>query len=112
MAEVICSNGEVLDLPDFAAGVATGFGRILNPYFLGDPEWKMTDGETVVECRESDAGAMPVGDAYQELRRMFAAELAEFEASFEHTSNEESVDAEWLRTEQLYELQDALSVER
>lgn len=116
---LVCTDGSTVTVAPDSAGVATGYGRIGNPYFEGDTEWRFKDGETVIECTADHPAAMPVADAYQELLARFDEEdrafreyLANFEARFEHRTNEEMWDAEWAPVEELYQIQEALEGRR
>jgi len=111
-AILIASDGEPIRVHPQMAGVKTGFARIGNPYFDGDPDWRLKDGNTVIECQPSDSRAIPVADAYQKLRAAWEAEAAELQAE------EEAWEREWAeRNEQrrwdetighLYLIQDRL----
>jgi hypothetical protein len=100
------------------AGYATGYGFIGNPYFHGDaPEWRLKDGDTVIECDESHPWAMPVHEAYAELHRQFEEDNAAFECEaarlddlYESARYEAMLEAEWAPIEELYRIQDLLSV--
>jgi len=110
--ELVASNGQVLRLSSKAAGVATGFARIGNPYFDGDPDWRFKDGDTCIECSESDHRGMPVADAYQSLYRLWAQEQCLFDDMLRQDNQEisESIIAqEWeAREGALYHIQDKL----
>jgi hypothetical protein len=77
---LVASDGEVIVLDSRCSGVKTGWAFIGNPYFHGDPDWRFKDGDTCIGCGPDEPGAMPVADAYQELRRRWDEENAEVEA--------------------------------
>lgn len=109
---LLCSDGESISLPRDAAGVKTGWGFIGNPYFHGDEYWKMSDGDTVVECHHTHPNALPVADAYQTLRRAWDAEKAYWDAVEEDYSRqlrEREEEEIWAPIEHLYQIQDVLS---
>ena len=98
------------------SGYSTGFGFIGNPYFHGDIHWRLKDGDTVMECDSTHPQAMPVQEAYDELRRRFDEENAEWECEadrlddlYEAARYEAMLEAEWAPIERLYAIQDALS---
>jgi hypothetical protein len=99
------------------AGYATGYGFIGNPYFHGDaPEWRFKDGDTVIECDSTHPLAMPVYEAYDELRRRLDEENAAWECEaarlddlYESARYEAMLEAEWAPIERLYAIQDSLS---
>jgi hypothetical protein len=109
----VCSNGEVIELYDDQSGVATGYARICNPYFDGDIHWKMSDGDTVCGCKSTDAGAMLVQDAYQlwyEREFQESQYWAEVERQAEAYQRELEENHWWASIEELYRVQDLLSV--
>jgi len=98
------------------SGYATGFGFIGNPYFHGDIHWRFKDGDTVMECESTHPRAMPVQEAYDELRRQFEEDNAAWECEaarlddlYESARYEAMLEAEWAPIEQLYAIQDSLS---
>ena len=98
------------------SGYSTGFGFIGNPYFHGDIHWRLKDGDTVMECDSTHPRAMPVQEAYDELRRRFDEENAAWECEaarlddiYESARYEAMLEAEWAHIERLYAIQDALS---
>ena len=106
------TDGEVIRLPSDASGVAEGYARIGNPYWDGDTDWRFKDGDTCIGCDADDPRAMPVADAYQQLRAEWAEEQARFDAMIERQNEEvrEAGERElWDRTSgRLYEAQDRL----
>ena len=111
--EVVATDGEVICLPINASGVATGFGRIGNPYWDGDEHWRLKDGETVIGCEEFHPESLPVADAYQKLRRQYEDEQAEWDEenkAHNAVSIAQSQDEEWdAKYAWLFNIQDQLS---
>lgn len=111
---LICADGEPITLSTDCAGVTGGWGRIGNPYWDGDKEWRMKDGDTVIACSKDHPRALPIQDAYQELYRQFDAERAIWEGvEREHDARMvEADEAErWEPVEELYRIQDELGRE-
>lgn len=84
---LIASNGETIEIWEQAAGLETGFGRVVHPYYdfvegLSDG-WRHKDGETVVAAQAGERGAMPIADAYQRLQELFDRETFDI-ASYEY----------------------------
>jgi hypothetical protein len=101
--------------PDMA-GYATGYGFIGNPYWYGDVHWRLKDGDTVMECDSTHPRAMPVQEAYDELRRQFEEDNAAWECEaarlddlYESARYEAMLEAEWAPIERFYAIQDSLS---
>lgn len=64
--------GHQIEIGSDMAGMKTGFGKIVNGYMAGIEHFdRYSDGDTVVGCEAGDVGAMPVADAYYELRKRF-----------------------------------------
>lgn len=77
---LIASCGTPVELYADCDGVATGFGRVVNGYSEGVEHFdKWSDGYTVVSAVEGEAGALPIADAYLELRAIYAREREENE---------------------------------
>jgi len=61
-------DGRAVLIPlEIAEENKTGFARVFNPYFEGDPDWRMKDGYTYQECESSNPQAIPFADAYLEF---------------------------------------------
>ena len=80
---LIASNGQTIEIWEGAAGLDTGFGRVVNGYFEGLEGWKMKDGDTVVSAQADEPGALPIADAYQRLEESWDAESFDL-ASYEY----------------------------
>jgi hypothetical protein len=109
--ELVCTDGEVITLGSDYSGVKEGYARIGNPFFDGDPEWRFKDGDTVVGCSPRACGAMLVQDAYQELHADWQLEKDmwdQWDKEQQEIEAEQVSLAEWMATEELYELQDRL----
>ena len=77
--QLVTSDGVALTVPAGSAGLKTGYGRIVNGYSAKIAGFdKYTDGDTVVDAEQGEPGAMWVADAYQELRRIYDEEDAQF----------------------------------
>jgi hypothetical protein len=115
MPSFTCTDGEVIELYGDYAGVDTGYGYIGNPYFLGDPNWRFKDGDTVIGCNADHPQAMLVQDAYQLWYENARAEQMEFDAMVEEWNRESDarrLDREesdrFSEMDRLYEIQDSL----
>lgn len=74
---LIATDGEKIHLTKNHAGVATGFGYVVNGYSAGVEYFdKYDDGDTVIGCDADHPQAMPVADAYQALRAEYDRESA------------------------------------
>ena len=105
---LLATDGEVIRIPADCSGVAEGYARIGNPYWDGDPDWRMKDGDTCIGCDATDPRGMPVADAYQSLRAEMAEEKAAFDGMIEEMREESEAEI-WSRTSGLlYEVQDKL----
>lgn len=76
------SNGETVEVWDIAAGMETGFGRVVHGWAEGLEDWKIKDGYTVVAAAPFSPGAIPIADAYQRLHEIWNQDTLEI-ASYE-----------------------------
>jgi len=107
-----CTDGTQITLDTRSSGVKTGYAFIDNPYWYGDPDWRFKDGDTCIGCGPDEIGALPVADAYQELKRQWDEENREIQEALDNMERQWTEESDLRRWEQtigaLYDLQDRL----